>query len=112
MNVIIPDSNVILAAVFNTTIEGISIRDRFHDDSSQLLDRIKDKTDRNVKGILLPQVDGECREKLIFSGLEDLHIRAVARKIVKKVAEKIVKEITYIDLLQKDYLKIVTANPA
>ncbi|MCY4490980.1 MAG: hypothetical protein OXC46_05900 [Thaumarchaeota archaeon] len=109
MNVIIPDSNVILAAVFNTTIEGISIRDEFHDDSSQLLDIIKDEAYPNVKGILLPQVDGECRKKLIFSGLEDLHIRAVARKIVKKVAEKVAKE-RYNDLLQEKYLEIVTSD--
>ena len=95
MNVIIPDTNVMLSATFNTVYEGIiPIRDRFYDESSRLLDVIKDEiTYPNVGGILLPQVKGEYRIKKILSKYADLYTVAVAQKIVEDVMKKIEKEV-------------------
>lgn len=84
-----------LSATFNTVYEGvIPIRDRFYDESSRLLDVIKDQiTYPNVGGILLPQVKGEYRIKKILSKYADLYTVAVAQKIVDGVMKKIEKEV-------------------
>ncbi|MCY4491638.1 MAG: hypothetical protein OXC46_09305 [Thaumarchaeota archaeon] len=106
-----------LSATFNTVYEGvIPIRDRFYDESSLLLEVIKDQiTYPNVGGILLPQVKGEYRTKKIFSKYVDLYTVAVAQKIVYAVMKKLKKEVpedAEAVRLQDDYFhRVKSDNP-
>ena len=94
MNVIIPDTNVILVATLKFTYDGtIHTQHPFHVNSSKLLNVIKNKNEYpNVSGILLPKVNKECRDKF-RSVFRDLRTVAVARQIVKKVATVVVKKL-------------------
>ena len=90
MSVIIPDTNVILAAALEFTYDGtIHTQHQFHVESSRLLDMIKENS--NVMGMLLPKVDEESSAGLSLAFI-DLRAVAGARRIVRNVASKAAKE--------------------
>ena len=92
MIVIIPDTNVIVASSIKANYEGtykLNIPHKFHDESSQLFDIIKDK---NVKGILLEKVKSECGDALP-DAVRDTCENAVVDDVVKKVVRNTTKKL-------------------
>ena len=95
LNVIIPDTNVILAASINInyeeTIHNIKIQHIFHDESSQLFYIINDEEHPKVMGILLEKIESESRGALmntIKDPCEDATVELVVKKAVKKLTKK------------------------
>ncbi|MCY4490904.1 MAG: hypothetical protein OXC46_05495 [Thaumarchaeota archaeon] len=97
MIVIIPDTNVIVASSIKAHYEGtykLNIPHKFHDESSQLFDIIKDKEYPKVKGILLEKVKSEClgaltnavRGSCEYKVVEDVVMQAM-KTIIEKLEE-------------------------
>ncbi|MCY4491213.1 MAG: hypothetical protein OXC46_07090, partial [Thaumarchaeota archaeon] len=61
-----------IKSTFNDIYDGIHIHDQFYAESSQLLDKIKDKKTSSVSGGLLPTVKKEYRYNLLESVSWDL----------------------------------------
>ena len=100
MIVIIPDTNVIVAASIKTYYEGteykLNTQHKFHDESSQLFDIIKDEKYPNVKSILLEKVKTECASalpKAVRDTCENAVVEDAVKKAVKKISKKLRKNI-------------------
>ena len=116
-SIIIPDTNVIVAASIRTYYEGTEYKlnapHKFHDESSQLFDIIKDKDYPNVRGILLEKVESECGDALpdaVRDTCENAVVEDVVKKVVrnttKKLEENTEKNEKEINVLKKVYSEI------
>ena len=124
LNVIMPDTNVILAASINDYYEEIEyklcMQHEFHNESSQLFHIIRDKEKYpNVKGVLLKKVEHECANTL-YGVLQDMCEKTTVEYATKKVVGEIIKRLeedietnkSEIKVLKKVYSKIanITKN--
>ena len=111
MIVIIPDTNVIVAASIKTYYEGIyklNTQHKFHDESSQLFDIIKDEKYPNVKGILLEKVKTECLGALT-NAVRDTCENAVVEYVVKQAVRGIIEKLAENKKKNEKEIKVLKA---